>query len=93
MSLADHLKASEEITKHVEQSDALAKKLGLHLKETRATLEELKIFCPNESFKIRSPYHLRRGDNPSSCDEVSMASIIDRQVRRINDILGDRVNA
>lgn len=92
MSLAEHLKASDEIVKHVEQSDALAKSLGEQLKRVRETLEELRAFAPDERFTIRAPYHLRQTDNPSSGDELSMKQIIERQVRRINTLLGDRVN-
>lgn len=91
MALAEHLKASEEIVKHVEQSDALAKKLGEQLKRTRETLETLKAFSPDDRFKVSAPYHLR-SDN-SNAAEASMNDIINRQIRKINELLGDRVNS
>lgn len=89
-TLAEHLKASAEITKHIEDGDALAKKIGAKLAQARATLETLREFAPPEKFKIDLPYHLKQHD--SRVTEGSMAEIIKRQVSAINEILGDRAS-
>lgn len=88
-NLADHLKASAEITKHVEDADALARKLGGMLSHARATLEALRAFAPADRFKVDMPYHLR---SPNKESEASMTDIIRRQVEAINNALGDRAS-
>lgn len=87
-NLADHLKASAEITKHVEDADALARKLGSMLSNARATLEALRTFAPDNRFKVDMPYHLRS----NNVNDGSMTDIIRRQVEAINNVLGDRAS-
>lgn len=87
-NLADHLKASAEITKHVEDADALARKLGSVLSNARATLEALRTFAPDDRFKITMPYHLHGRDER----EGSMKDMIRKQVEVINETLGDRAS-
>lgn len=87
-NLADHLKASAEITKHVEDADALARKLGSMLSNARATLEALRTFAPDNRFTVDMPYHLRS----NSVNSGSMSDIIRRQVEAINNALGDRAS-
>lgn len=88
-NLADHLKASSEIQKHIEDGDALAKKIASKLVQARTTLEKLRDFAPSEKFKVDMPYHLR-GQN---AQEASMAEIIKRQIEHINEVLGDRATS
>ena len=87
-NLADHLKASAEITKHVEDADALARKLGSMLSNARATLEALRTFAPDNRFVIPMPYHLRT----NNVNDGSTTDIIRRQVDAINTALGDRAS-
>ena len=75
LNLADHLKASAEITSHINDGDALAKKLGAILSNARTTLETLRAFAPADRFKVDIPYYLR---GPNGNNEGSMSDIIKR---------------
>lgn len=86
---AEHLKASAEITAHIHDGDALARKMAAILNNTRTTLEALKVFAPDDRFKISLPMHLRQSENPNN-NERGMKDMIDMQISAINNTLGDR---
>lgn len=85
-TVAEHIQEADQIKKHVADANALVARLQKITAEARSTLEALKKFAPQEHFQIDIPYHLR-----SERDSVgSMLSILDRQIKGINAILGDR---
>jgi uncharacterized protein (DUF1684 family) len=86
---SDHLKASAEITAHIQDGDALARKMAHILNNARTTLEALKVFAPDDRFKISLPMHLRQSENPNN-NERGMKDMIDMQISAINNTLGDR---
>lgn len=84
----EHMKASEALKAQIDAADALAKKLAHVLNGARSTIEALKVYAPNDKFKIDAPYHLRSGGNGGN--DLSMLAIISKQIEVINATLGDR---
>ena len=80
----EHLEASKALKDHIDAADALANKLAQIIRNARSTLIALQVFAPDDRLKIDAPYHLRAGQD----NAASMRSLIERQVKVIDEALG-----
>jgi hypothetical protein len=88
-TVSEFIEQSDLIKRQISDSLKMVSELKTELENTRVTLEHLKIFSPNEVFTHTQPYHLRK-ENIESERNVPMALIINKQIIRINTLLGDK---
>ena len=85
-TVKEHMDETDSIKKHIADSDALVLLLKSQLEESRHVLEKLRHFSPQNHFVVEAGYLLRE----KSEETLSMNGFIDREISRINKLLGDR---
>lgn len=75
----------DQVKRLLDSGNALAVKLSKELQSARVVLEGLRDY-QHPKMSIDVPYHMRAKDR----EKVMPASLIDMQVQRINELLGDR---
>lgn len=86
-TVKEHTDETDQVLKIVNSANALVKKLQAELAISRATLEDLAAM-QHPKLVMQVPYAIR-GSNTD--DKTTPAGVIDRQVKRINELLGDKV--
>lgn len=86
-TVKQHMEETDQVQKLVKSANGLVTKLQAELSQARTTLEELS-GMQHPKLLMRIPYGIRGSGKE---DETSPAGVIDRQVKRINELLGDKV--
>ena len=86
-TVKQHMEETDQVQKLVKSANGLVTKLQAELAQARTTLEELS-GMQHPKLVMRVPYGIRGNGKDV---ETSPAGVIDRQVKRINEILGDKV--
>ena len=86
-TVKEHLQESDRVESLVKDANALVKKLQSELAVTRTTLEALSEM-QHPKIVMQIPYGLR--GNQQNDNDTSPSGVISRQVRRINELLGDK---
>ncbi len=86
-TVKEHFEDCKQVSDVIDNANALLTKCQRELDAARAALEALKEY-QHPKMKMDVPYHFR----PSSGDRqtVTPAALIDKEVARINQLLGDR---
>lgn len=83
-TVKEHLNDADRLSQHVDDANALVRKLKDELEFCRKRLEWMKKFC-HPMFKAQDAHKFdRKGD------VVTMETAINLDIRDINDLLGDR---
>lgn len=87
-TVKEHLEQADQIKSHVDDANALLKKLREELDRARLALEWLKQFdAPAFAPK---PAGYQFSNDVKDTAKVTMAEMIDARVKKINALLGDR---
>ena len=85
-TLTEQQQEIAQVSKLIQDGNALANKLGGELKNVRTGLEFLRGFQQPDAFTIELPYSMRTNCKERAC----MRETLDIMIKSINDILGDR---
>lgn len=88
-TVKEHLDASDQVAKQIKSADALVIRLKGELSAARATLDILSEY-QHPKIRLEIPYHLRCDKNRDT-KSCSPRDVIEVQIDRINELLGDRV--
>lgn len=80
-----HLEESDRVEAIVKDANAMVKKLQAELATTRVVLEGLSDY-QHPKLQMDVPYQIRLSDDKA----MSPKAVINRQIDRINALLGDR---
>lgn len=85
-TVKDHFEACRDVSKLIDDANALATKLQAELKVSRAAFEALVDF-QHPKLMMDYPYEMRRNNDLKN---GTPATVIKSQIERINALLGDR---
>lgn len=85
-TVKEHFEECKQIDQIVDQANALLTKVRIELATARDVLEGLKKYQHPE-MRMRVPYQL---SSSSDIKEAMPVSVIDIEIKRINELLGDR---
>jgi len=86
-TVQQHLEACKSVENLLTDSNAMVTRLAAALRATRDTLEALLEY-QHPKLAMLPPYHLRANSDPNR--SAPPAAVIACQVKRINELLGDR---
>ena len=86
-SIEEHLAEADRITKIVKDSTAMLKKAQEELKIARMTLEHLREF-QHPKLSMEVPYYHKTKYSRGA--QMTPRDLVDHQIERINDLLGDK---
>lgn len=89
-TVADFIAQSDLIKNQISDSMKLVTELKIELGYARDTFEHLKKYSASEVFKTNQPYVFSK-DGSHLEQNMPMAALINMQIARINNLLGDKI--